>query len=315
MAQKHVTSLTIPLALAFAVAAHSLPAAADGNSFSVFDNAATAIGCNDAKTAKTTDSLSAQKAFNAAQNAKEELCVWERYSRDHNDYAYILGNATPADMATAIFMQSQYQPSGKYTQWERARTLQAYHAIKNDPEIRYNAMLMDQGGMTRAGYIETMQKVTNLVREAFGLLPTVRVVEKRLPPESTVIAQYSPEDDNIQVNLNSNESPTNDYTQMLLIVLEEAKHSVDFTFARMMHDGIIGRNDVRASHAAAIWLNERTYANVNESYTDQLPAGTLRGYDAYCYQYIERNAKDFALNVSDMLLNGVSSAAPALNGL
>lgn len=266
-----------------------------------------------------------KSTFDEAQgNPREQLCIWgafdpfkdltnsERFSTDIDQY---LSNS---QFETQTHFQENFEPSDEYKAWEDERMETALKNIANDPFILQNfkkwKSQAEYESLEDAGeqYLlkkKILQKISDHIRSSFDL-ESIPVSVYVFPPDSGTLAHYDPNNDSIAVNYNAMYAVTRSLNRTLATIIEEAKHSVDAALLGLYMRGEFDNDDLRAEHAAAIWLNNKEYITSIKAWRFEqnfnlIEVITTLGfpeYEAYAEQYIERNAKEMAQEFDDKIM-------------
>lgn len=255
-----------------------------------FDAHRTLAVCNQASTAESTP-----------------ICAWAAFDSTNK----ITGKRYEDTPALAMHHFSSfiglYDPPPEYTAWENERLRAAHDAIESDAYIiahRYKIKPQSDykdidDAREQAGMKSTLlQRTADHIRAAFDL-PPIPVILYKIPIIKgkfantrgwQIKAAYSPGTDLIEIDYEWGENSTDNWGQIINIIGEEVKHSIDAHMAYDLISGTMASDDFRAPHAAAVAINMSNY--VVGPAESMLKA---QGIDnAHVRQYIERRAKIFA---------------------
>ncbi len=289
-----------------------------------------ALDCaNDNYTITFTDETpehAIKKEYNdAAGNEREQLCIWASFDpfkdMTSSERRTISTDKYPDDEQFDLqtYFQEKFKPSKEYRAWENERMEEAINAIAQDSFIQdahdkwksqsdYEdvADAEEQYTLKR----EVFQRVSDHIRDSFGLESIDVSMYVFQPYQMDTLAFYSPATDSIAVNYSAYGNVTRSMERALTTIIEEAKHSVDSAMMGMYMRGEISNDDIRAEHAAAIWLNTKEYIGSGKSWRFPMMdnlwdfAITMGQPDfrAYERQYIERNAKKVSERSAEKIL-------------
>lgn len=186
--------------------------------------------------------------------------------------------------------QEAYNPPAAYAAWERERMEAAVETIASHPYIAetYNqwkppAEYQDERDALDQHAIKqkTLQIMSDTIRGSFGLAPIpVRLFKFPKATEKNT-GEYNGATNEIEINYDPRWYTTVSFSHALETMTHEVKHSIDTDMAIMLATGVMPEDDIRAQHAAAIWLNERNYVPLSVD------------FDGYEKQYAERIAFGF----------------------
>jgi hypothetical protein len=274
-----------------------------------------------------------KKAEKIARNCGPSLCA-NRYrelnQRDRTTASILVLESlfrkglNKKDLKTYSQFVSTYKPEKAFSDRDQVLMREAVAGIISHPA--FIAIQKDLVPITKistenaeAQYylrLNFMQAVSDEIRKAYGFAP-IPVVLDIFPGKLSHLSGLKfgekisdQEENNSVIDVNYISAVADHIFVMMALVAHETKHSIDANLMDALVAGKMSPDDINASHAAVLLLNNAAYILPCESDKSETPE-CKEQFKTYAHQYTERTATDYESNFIKSAKSIIAAGTPA----